>query len=215
LKRILATAQHHTTKDITEDKVNLENNTMIQEVTRTYIINLIRQLVQQYNGMIEIYHVSNDVLVIRVHWNIYLSQIAARERRNHQIPLLPQVNMCVSTQMVDQPLFASKTPNHQQFQYPPINSNTFEKQPVRPVMTSEPQEPLTPRSRSRVRRRKSSQTSPREMCINDLDESLQETEPLLPEMPSPPSEDPPNLGRPILGQPVSQPVEYPKLLAGM
>ena len=89
IRKILATASSNTTKEYTETPISLENNTMRYEITRNHYNLIAQQIMKNYNGIIELFINNNSVVTIRVHWNIYLSQLASLERQQSQIPLLP------------------------------------------------------------------------------------------------------------------------------
>lgn len=226
IQAIFKTAQNHTTTEITEDRVRLVEKTMSQEVTRNHILFLVNAIVNQSNGIIEMYDVGHDILMIRVHWNIYLSQIAAQERRNIVVPLIPtndkipiENGFLKCTPDNDNNYFSSekKKKNDSQFEYPPehVDREIFE-----------PSDDFNEESSGRRRRRHRTRhnSAPRvylpnqlnsdhgEMRIRDIEDRI----PLLDanDMPSPPSDDP----HCPIGQegPVGQPtlmVTYPPLVA--
>lgn len=120
LKDILSKVREHTTKDYTDYQIHLVNNSMSYEITRNHFINIARQLNKQYNGVIEIFHIGmSDDVVLRVHWNIYIAQLAAREK----------VNKPVELELPDQPIIYTPFPNdcHQEKlsdlkEYPPLSA---------------------------------------------------------------------------------------------
>lgn len=86
---ILSKASQHTLDEKTDTNVALETNTMACEVTRNHFVTVAQDIMRHYNGMIEIFNINSSVVTIRVHWNIYLSQVAAMEKKQYQVPLLP------------------------------------------------------------------------------------------------------------------------------
>ena len=85
---ILKTADDHTLDDRIDTTITIQPNTMLNEVTRNHFAAMSQHIMKHYNGMIEIFHTAPSSVIIRVHWNVYLSQIAAIEQRDQQVPLL-------------------------------------------------------------------------------------------------------------------------------
>ena len=87
LNYILNNANQHNLKDKSDTKIQLENNTMSYEVTRNYLNLVIQQIIQKYNGMIEVFTISNNEIIIRIHWDVYLSQMASLEQKKRLVQL--------------------------------------------------------------------------------------------------------------------------------
>lgn len=88
INKILSSASQHSLDDKTETRVLLQNNTMAHEITRNHFSTISQQIMRHYNGMIEIFNTSASTIAIRVHWNVYLSKMAALEHQQRQVPLL-------------------------------------------------------------------------------------------------------------------------------
>ena len=88
LDHMLRTANQHTLDEKSDLRINLQNNTMSYEVTRNHLSHISQQIMRHYNGMVEIFNNNASMITIRVHWNVYLSQMAALEHQQRQIPLL-------------------------------------------------------------------------------------------------------------------------------
>jgi len=144
LNQILSSAQNHLTKEKTDHKVRLVHNTMFHEVTRNHFNTISQHIMRRYHGMVEMFNYTNNIIIIRVHWNIFLAQIAERDRRQRQIPLI--VDRPFATKQPSSP-FANKThADHSQY----IQKTAY---PPTPVQKEKPKEEK-PKAR---RRRKHSQ----------------------------------------------------------
>lgn len=87
LKNLLSSAKEYMTKEKTDHRIRLVHNTMNHEVTRNHFNAISQHIMKRYHGMIEMYNYTNDTIIIRVHWNIFLAQLAERERLRQQVPL--------------------------------------------------------------------------------------------------------------------------------
>lgn len=156
INKILATAKQHTIDDKSETTIKLVENTMMHEVTRNHYTLLAQQIMKNYNGIIEIFHTGVSTVGVRVHWNIYLTQIATLDQQQRQIQLLPDFNNSINSN--------SSTQVHQSFQpMMPIvqqhnNSNNISKSSqdyFAPVVPPVSDEEHSGRRRRRVRYRRS------------------------------------------------------------
>ncbi|MEX0598898.1 MAG: hypothetical protein WD512_20610, partial [Candidatus Paceibacterota bacterium] len=92
LAHIFKTANQHILDEKSDLRIMLEKNTMSYEVTRNHISYISQQIIRNYNGLIEIFNNNESMITIRVHWNVYLAQIAAFENQHRQVPLLSTNN---------------------------------------------------------------------------------------------------------------------------
>jgi hypothetical protein len=89
IHNILAEAPKRTLDEKTESRIYLEKNTMAHEITRTHFTSLVQQITRQYNGMIELFCNDASSVTVRVHWNVYLSNLALAEQTHRSIGLVP------------------------------------------------------------------------------------------------------------------------------
>jgi glutaredoxin len=91
VKEILDSVKDHTTADQTDHKFNLAQNTMLHQVTRNHFNSIAKHLKNRYKFMEIFYtgeHYNYNTVIIRIHWNVYLAEIAKQESKNRQVPLL-------------------------------------------------------------------------------------------------------------------------------
>jgi len=85
---IFSNAEENIDKNITETIIRLQNKTLFYEVTRAHYKLLAQQIMKNYNGVIELIINNSSVVTIKVHWNIYLSQLATLEHQQRHVSLL-------------------------------------------------------------------------------------------------------------------------------
>jgi len=88
LKYILSKVKENSTREYTDHEIPLVQHSLSYQTTRNHFINLAKQFNKQYNGVIELFHIGmNDGVILRVHWNIYIAQLAAKEKINKNVDL--------------------------------------------------------------------------------------------------------------------------------
>lgn len=137
LKDILKKVKESASLDHSDYRINLLPKSMSHEITRNHIMNIGRKLNQQYNGVIEILNVGteDDCIILRVHWNIYIAQLAAKEESNKVVELesfVPPINVTSFNEpVVHTPIFDKEPllPDEYKTSYPVIPSENPETTP--------------------------------------------------------------------------------------
>ena len=81
IKSVFSEVNKHMTMSQTDHKIELVKNSLIQEITRDHVNMLVNQIRNQYGSIIEIFRdaESHNIIVLRIHWSIYLDQLAVQK----------------------------------------------------------------------------------------------------------------------------------------
>lgn len=132
IKDALSRSQELSSQQYTNFNVVLRPNTMSYEITREHFMIVSRKINQQYKGIIEIINVgTDDKIILRVHWNIYLDQISAQSKSRQDIDL-DSIDIPVNIESFSSPSQSKDVKLDDHIKYPPVpNDEPQEKKKVK------------------------------------------------------------------------------------